>query len=151
MFRKCAMISVVALAAAAAATAQPSIGKPFDLKVGASVTIGTEGLVVGFDELVSDSRCAIGLLCIWEGDASAQLWAKLPQETRQDFQLHTHYDFKWKFSYGDYEITLVGIAPYPVYEQPIPPGDYVATVRVDGGPAPVEESTWGRIKSLYNR
>lgn len=149
MFRTCLIVTTAVLAAAAAATAQPSIGKPFDLKVGESATVGPQGLTVGFSELLSDVRCPIGLLCFWEGDATAQMWANLPGESREDFQLHTYGGFKWKFLYEDYEITLTRISPYPVYEEPIPPGDYVATVQVDGGPVPAENSTWGRIKALY--
>jgi len=156
MFRSCILVTTAVLAAAVAATAvpataQPSIGKTFDLKVGESATVGPEDLAVGFGELLSDGRCPIGVFCFWEGDATVQMWAKLPGESRGDFQLHTYHGFKWKFSYKYYEITLVQVSPYPVYEVPTPPGDYVVTVQVDGGPAPVENTTWGRIKSLYQR
>jgi hypothetical protein len=149
MFRTCVLATTLVLAASTA-VAQPSIGKPFDLKVGESVTVGTHGLTVGFDELVSDGRCPIGLLCFWEGDAATLLWSQRPGETRQDFQLHTYSGFKQKVSYGDYVITLVQVSPYPVYQAPTAPGDYVATIRVDGGPSPVEASTWGGIKALYH-
>jgi len=142
-------VTTAVLAAAAAATAQPSIGKPFDLKVGESVTVGSQGLIVGFGEMLNDGRCPLSLYCFWEGDATAQMWTNLPGESRQEFQLHTHRGLKWKFQYGDYEITLTRISPYPVNQEPIPPGDYVSTVQVDGGPAPVENSTWGRIKAFY--
>jgi hypothetical protein len=149
MTRTFILVTAAALAAAVAATAQPSLGKPFDLKVGESATVGPQNLAVGFDELLSDSRCPIGVFCFWEGDAAAQMWVKLPDETRGDFQLHTNHGFKWKFSYNYYEITLLRVSPYPVYEVPTFPGDYLVTVQVDGGPAPTKDSTWGRIKSLY--
>jgi len=151
MFRTFVLVTVALLAAVAAATAQPSVGKPFDLKVGESQTVGSHGLIVGFGEMLGDSRCPTGLLCFWEGDAVAQLWADQPGESLQDFQLHTFRDFKWKATYGDYEITLIRISPYPVHESTIPPGDYLVTVLVDGGPAPAEASTWGRIKGMYRR
>lgn len=141
---------VALLATVAVAWAQPSIGKPFELKVGQSETVGSHGLVVGFAELQSDGRCPIGLYCFWQGDATAQLWANLPTEPRQDFQLHTFRDFKWRTTYGDYEIYLLNISPYPVDQVPTPPGDYIATVLVEGGPAPVSDTTWGRIKALYH-
>jgi hypothetical protein len=149
MFRIYLLITTAVLAVAVTAVAQPSVGKPFDLKVGQSVVVAGQELTVGFEELLGEGRCPIGVLCIWEGDAAVRIWASLPGASRGDFQLHTHHDYKWKFSYGDYEVTLLEVSPYPVYEAPTPPGDYVVTVQVDGGPAPVEDSTWGRIKALY--
>ena len=149
MFRTCVIVTMAVLAATATATAQPSIGKPFDLKVGESVTVGSQALIVGFGEMLNDGRCPLSLYCFWEGDATAQMWTNLPGESPQTFQLHTHRGLKWKFQYGAYDITLTRISPYPVDQEPIPDGIYVATVQVDGGPAPAEISTWGRIKALY--
>jgi hypothetical protein len=117
--------------------------------VGESAIVGPEGLTVGFDRIHGDSRCATGSLCFWEGDAAAGIWARLLPSSRKDFVLHSHRGFEWKVYYGDYQVELIAVAPYPVIDDPIPPAEYVVTVKVSGGPAPDDESTWGRIKALY--
>jgi hypothetical protein len=148
MYRTCVFLVFCALLVAAAAAAQPSLGKPFDLKVGESVVV--DGLTVGFDRILGDSRCPIGVYCIWEGDAAGNIWLRLPERDKQEFDLHTHRSFQWKVTYDGYVVALINIAPYPYYEVPIPPEDYVVTLRVNGDAAPARESTWGRIKALYH-
>jgi hypothetical protein len=148
MFRAC-IIPLLVVFSVAAAAAQPSLGKTFELKVGEWKIVGPEGLTVGFDGILDDSRCPIGLYCIWEGDAAADIWAEMPSWEKEKFLLHAHRGFDWYAQYGDYEIALVAVNPYPVLYDPIPPDEYVVTVVVSGGPAPAEDSTWGRIKALY--
>lgn len=148
MSRTCLLMTGVMLVVAGVASAQPSLGKPFDLKVGESVVFEPGGLAVGFDRIIGDSRCPIDMFCFWPGDAAGLLWTHLPSEEKTAFDLHTYRDFRWKFKYDRYEITLVAVAPYPRADVPIPPGEYVVTVVVDVA-APVEPSTWGRIKALY--
>jgi hypothetical protein len=151
MARTSIFFIIITLAAAAAVFAQPQLNCKLDLKVGESVTVGSEGLVVGFDAVTGDSRCPIGVYCIWEGDAATRLWAEIPGQERETFDLHTHGGFKRNAVYLDYVISLVGVAPYPHIDHPIPPGDYVASLTVTccSSASPVELTTWGRIKALY--
>lgn len=148
MLRAC-IVPILLMVTAVTSAAQPSLGKTFELKVGEWKIIGPEEFTVGFDGILADSRCPIGLLCIWEGDAVANIWAELPASDREEFVLHTHRGFDWHVRYENYEIELVAVAPYPVLYDPIPPEEYVVTVLVSGGPAPAEGSTWGRIKAFY--
>ncbi len=143
----CAIVAVMAFAAVA--SAQPSLGKPFDLKVGQTVIVGSEGLTIGFPRILGDSRCPLGVYCIWEGDAAGLVSTKLPSRERQEYDLHTHRSFQWKVTYHNYEVSLVNIEPYPYVDSPIPPEDYVVTLVVADVASPVNVSTWGRIKALY--
>ena len=138
-----AMILVVASAAA------PVSGSIFDLKAGESKAVGPDGLTVGFDRVLSDSRCAIGLICIWEGDATVRLWARSNSHEKEEFDLHSHPFFQRKARFDGYVITLIKVDPYPVYGYPTTPESYSVTITVSGDLAPVEPTTWGRIKGLY--
>jgi hypothetical protein len=44
-----------------------AVGQEFSLGVGDRVTIRGEGLSIVFADVVEDSRCATGVVCIWEG------------------------------------------------------------------------------------
>jgi hypothetical protein len=124
------------------------IYKTIDLGVGESITIG-ELLRVGFDGIPADSRCPEGALCFWEGNAIAKMWVEQPLTERVNFELHTHRGFPWQFTYGNYRITLVGVAPYPKIDERIDPNDYIASILVTDVSTPVEMTSWGRIKALY--
>lgn len=123
-------------------------GTIIELRPGEAKTI--DGLTVGFDAVVSDGRCPIGLLCFWEGDAACTLWAQAGDSDRADLRLHTSAYFDRSATYAGRTITLQSLNPYPVYERPTDPGDYVVTLDVSGSLlTPVEGATWSRIKALY--
>jgi hypothetical protein len=128
-----------------------AVGEVFQLKVGASVDVGEDGLVVGFTEVPSDGRCPIGLLCIWEGDAAAVVWAAQPGTDRAQFTLHTSAMFSREALYASYRITLLHLSPYPVYQKPTDPAAYVMTLVVNKSSliTGTEPATWSRIKALY--
>jgi hypothetical protein len=128
----------------------PSRSATIDLGVGESRDVGDDGLVVGFGTILRDSRCPYGVFCIWEGDAIAQIWADHPSETKTVVELHTHRDFEQEFDFGIYSIALTKVVPYPVYGEVIDPEDYVVVLTITGDSAsPVENTTWSRIKALY--
>ena len=80
------------------------------------------------------------------------MWASLADGSRHEFNLHTSDVFGTTVEIGVYTIALVRLDPYPVYNNPPDPGVYATTVMVTTpGLTPVEETTWGRIKSLYAR
>ncbi len=106
------------------------LGEPIVLAPGQSVTVGDEGLVIRFVEVSEDSRCPQGVECFWEGDAAALLTAKLPQDFIDNFILHTSQMFRTFQDYGDYRIRLTAVAPFPVYPDEIPSGDYRVNLEV---------------------
>ena len=127
-----------------------SLAVTVELGVGESKTVGDDGLVIGFDYITGDSRCPAGVMCVWPGDAAAQIWADHPGFDKTTVLLHTYYDFQKSFTYAGYVATLLTVAPCPVYGKDIDPNDYVATITVLGGPdSPVQPATWSHIKALY--
>ena len=129
--------------------AQKQLGEPFDLGVGESVLITDAGIRVGFDRVPFDSRCANGVVCIWEGNATAQVWGEI-SENRAAFDLNTNPQFRSAAVYMGFEIRLLNVSPYPEDGRPIDPNDYVVTMVVEReGTLPVNGRTWGAIKALY--
>ena len=141
MNRNVVLLVAMLAVAASVPSAQIPIGKEFDLAVGDSVAVGPERLTVGFEKIASDSRCPIGVLCIWEGDAAAEMWADLPDLGREDFVVHSNHGFDYAIRYGGYVIELKRVSPYPEYGVPNDPKAYVITVAVSGGHAPTEKAT----------
>lgn len=143
---------VAVLGTAGPAFAQHDIGDQFDLGVGQSATVGSAGLRVGFDQIVSESRCPIGVTCIWQGAATGRLWAESPSNPRKPFDLSTSKPFQTQAAFAGYIIKMIAVRPYPHYEEVIDPSTYVVTVLVtaaDGPTVPTEPTTWSAIKALY--
>ena len=139
------------LLVAATADAQKRIGERFELGVGQSVRIVDAGFRVGFQRVVSDSRCPRGVECIWEGDAAARVWAATSRLDRKFFKLHTNPGFRTEGRFLGFAVRLLQVDPYPEDGVIIDPNDYRVTmvvVRLEQA-APVEASTWGAIKELY--
>ena len=145
-----ATIAVVCLIPAVARAAVP-YGTPFSLGVGASSAVGDEGMVLGFEGILADSRCPTGVWCFWEGDAAAALWLDIPACPRQEFVLHTYYDYEQSIDLCLVVVHLLDVQPYPHIDgPPIDPLDYVVTVVVeDSGPTNTEPRSWGALKALF--
>ncbi len=55
-----------------------SYGEPFALEWNESTSVGGDGLVVGFKEVLGDSRCPLNADCVWQGQARIRLWLAEP-------------------------------------------------------------------------
>ena len=110
---------------------QPSqirLGQSFELRVGASV-IFVGGLTIRFDRVKSDSRCPMQTFCVWTGDAVAAVSLLQGSAGPVARELHTNAGGS-EASYLDYSIKLLTLAPYPLSDREVRPGDYVATLEV---------------------
>ncbi len=144
----CALALVLVLTATNVG-AQKRIGEPFALGVGESVLIIDAGIQVGFDHIASESRCPNGVLCVWEGNATARVWGEVSPD-RTFFELNTNSQFRTEAPFAGFVIRLLNVAPYPEDGVVIDPDDYVTTmVVVREGPVPASGKTWGAIKALY--
>jgi hypothetical protein len=61
----------------------------FELKYGRSRVL-PNGLKLGFKELLSESRCPIGVVCVWEGKADISLWMLKSGLDTVSFQLQIY-------------------------------------------------------------
>lgn len=86
---------------------------------------------LSFVSVLQDSRCPIGVQCVWEGDGTvvlAVLTAGTSDTTR--IELHTSSKFATQTTYKDLNIRLQKLDPYPQKDSKIAPADYVATLAI---------------------
>lgn len=128
------MLGIAVAMTAACRTAAPTGTTP-----GADTTLtlapGAEAFPLGpvfgvtFLEVREDSRCPMGVMCIWAGNAVVRVGLRLGMGPTVPYDLNSTLDPK-SVIFGGYRVTLVGLAPIPAVDTPIPPGDYRATLRV---------------------
>ena len=111
----------------AAASATVQLGQEFQLKVGRSATVAGEGLTISFEGVPEDSRCPVGVQCIWAGNAVVNLVASKDGKAA-GIQLNTTLE-PHSATYLDYTITLVSLAPEAT-QAGVPQNKYVATLLV---------------------
>ena len=86
---------------------------------------------LSFVDVPQESRCPIGVQCVWEGDANVVLavsQAGTSDTTR--IELHTSSKFATQATYKDLTIRLEKLDPYPHKDAKISLADYVATVAI---------------------
>jgi len=117
-----------------APTAPKNVGLDEDFQLAPSQTamVGDTGLTITFQRVRSDSRCAVDVQCIWEGDAAVAVTASQPGRDSAALELHTTTSGGGvrEARYGDFLIRLTALSPQPRSTRPIEPGDYRATLRV---------------------
>ncbi len=126
-------VRVIAFAACHSATSPTravSLGQPFELPAGQAATIENELLLVSFQSVTADSRCPIGVLCIWAGEAVVALEARRLPSTTARLVLKTDPQTETTVRFQGYEIELVELKPHPRLGEAIDPGQYVATLLV---------------------
>src|SRR5262245_8270561 len=109
-----------------------ALGDEFQLAPSQSAVVGDTGLTLTFERVRSDSRCAVDVQCVWEGDAALAFQAEQPSQNSAALELHTTTSGggQREAHYGEFLITLTALSPQPHSRQSIPADDYRATVRV---------------------
>jgi hypothetical protein len=105
-------------------------GKDLVIEAGGEATVPGADLRITFREVLADSRCPIGVECIWAGDGVAALDVEdLHGGGSASLELHTNPGFPTEGTFGDYRIELIKLDPYPEIDVPIE--GYVVTLRVE--------------------
>jgi hypothetical protein len=107
------------------------LDQPFDLRAGGSVVIASDQLRISLQEVRNDSRCAVDVQCVWEGDAEVVLRVEAPPAHHEDVVLHTSGhngpDAKVADVLG-HRFELKDLKPANKSKHPIDPKAYVATL-----------------------
>ena len=106
-----------------------ALNEAFKVKNGQEVVVNGEKLRIKFSSVNSDSRCPTGVQCAWAGNGAIVIEVVKKNKKQVVAMLNTLVEPK-EIVYKAYKIKLVGLAPYPVYNQPIDPKDYEATLIV---------------------
>lgn len=78
-------------------------------------SIDGQTLQICFDSLLSDSRCPINAVCVWEGEATVKL-SLHANGTEKSFRLSTFNNpptFRNDTTISGYKIKLVSVSPFP--------------------------------------
>jgi hypothetical protein len=104
------------------------VDRPFVLAAGEAASIEGTGVRVRFEEVTSDSRCAINATCVWAGDAVVGIRV-LDEVGSSRYELHTS-DASRKFAWHrNIRIEVVDLQPYPFSGRPTDPAAYRATLK----------------------
>ena len=102
---------------------------------------------------LNDSRCAEGVICVWEGQATVLIRVAEDDQNLGEFELILRADDEGEVAVGEYAIRLVEVAPYPKEGVQTERTDYVATLVITSRElaTAVETSPWGFIKRMLRR
>ena len=101
---------------------------PFQLKIGQSAQIVSEGLTIDFLEVTEDSRCPGDVECIVAGKVSTLISITENDAVRGDYNLTfgNGEDSSAVTTPDGFTVQLKAVAPYPNTSQPIDRADYKA-------------------------
>jgi hypothetical protein len=83
------------------------------LRIGLGKVASTRdgGLTLIFVRQVAESRCALNVVCVWQGDAAVRLRAE-SRTGAVEATIHTALEPK-SYEAGGYRISLLDVQPYP--------------------------------------
>lgn len=96
--------------------------------LGGTVTVRGAGVAVTWIELLQDSRCPQGVVCVWEGDAEVLVRLRVGDRTSRAV-LHTAGEPR-AFALDGVEVTLLDVLPHPVEGERPDPADRRIVVRI---------------------
>lgn len=92
-------------------------------------TVTKDDLTIEFVSLIEDSRCPIGVNCIWAGNAKVQIKVSNKKKASKVFELNTNLQPK-TVNFECYEIALESLTPHPKADVSTNPNDYTAIFAV---------------------
>ena len=122
-----AQLALAALLACSSNATAP-IDEDFTVAVGESVAVAGTPITIRFVGVPEDSRCPMGVLCIWAGNARVDLELR-GIGAPATLSVNTFNGAK-EVVYGSYRIQLVQLEPAAITNGPVRPGDYRATLKV---------------------
>lgn len=111
-------------------TTRSSLPADVKLRPGQSVLFPHEGYTITFERVTADSRCPIGVQCVWAGDGAAKLQLKDNAGAVSDDTLHTTLEPQ-SVHFQQLRIRLKSLEPYPVYGVQADTSKYVVTLEID--------------------
>lgn len=113
-------------------SASVSLDSDFVLAFNQAAELESENLTVKFIKVAEDSRCPVGVECIWPGQAKIDLQIKRQDEKPEYIQLTSHAGEPNLAiqSIGDYTIKLVKVEPVRTLEAEMWQSVYKITLKI---------------------
>ena len=117
---------------ASAAIAAALAGGPIEvtLRHGEYKRVAGEQLGVGFKSVLADSRCPIDAVCVWMGDAVAEVELTAAGSQTDKVELHTSLEPKSQLWKG-VKVTLLELQPAPRASEPTRPAAYSVRLQLE--------------------
>ena len=122
------LVAAVACSHSSPPPSGPAAGETFTLRPGESAKIGETPFRITFERILSDSRCAVDVVCIQAGEAAASFRADAGPGRSDSFVLDT--GGKTTAAVWGYEVSLVSVSPAPRSTVRIEPRSYVVSLTV---------------------
>jgi hypothetical protein len=110
---------------------------PTAIKIGTKVYLSRQKVDIGFKEVEHDSRCPDGAVCIWAGEAKANLWILKPGREIVTVSAIIPGMTKWNDDSPKYLIDTIGVKfkvlglnPYPEAGKEINPQSYFLLIEL---------------------
>ena len=100
----------------------PHLGDPFPIKYGQSVHLDDAKLKIGFHTVAQESRCPVGVVCVWEGQCIVGLSLTRDSGETENFTLTAragHPELAAAEVFG-HRVELHGVEPAPTRDEPSP-------------------------------
>jgi len=106
------------------------VGEEFKLEVGQRAQIDGTASFVEFQGVGDDSRCAKGVVCVWEGNARAKFL--LREDAHDEYvELNTSRRFDTRRAVARGTLVMRALDPQPPVTDPM---RYVVTLLIEAGP-----------------
>ena len=112
-------------------TVRAEFQREFTVRVGGTAELASPRARVSLIAVTADSRCAVDVQCVWEGDAALVFELVVPGVGVARDTLHTspRGELQSKnMTLGKVRISLRNLAPEPRSDRPIRAEDYLATL-----------------------
>ncbi|MBI2407782.1 MAG: hypothetical protein HYV19_05745 [Gemmatimonadetes bacterium] len=121
------LLLALCLTACGTDTTGLALGENIDVRLGTSIQMPGDTLSVKFTDVTADSRCPTGVQCVWAGEATTLFTVNAGDPVTLTLGADAA---KARVITHGYQVTLVGLKPYPTSSGPIAKADYVATIQV---------------------
>lgn len=111
------------------ATVEAQTPQQVKVLVGKQKKASRSKLIIKFDSLVEDSRCAEGTNCVWAGNAKIKVTIKQGDDPSETFEMNTNLGAKGA-SYGPYAVNLISLTPIPAANVRLNRNAYTATFSI---------------------
>ena len=105
----------------------------FTLRVGEHRVLEPRRTRLGFERVISDSRCPTHVVCVWAGEAKVRLWLVESKPDTSFFELKVPGPFAAAETLG-LRIEPIDLEPHPEVPGPIPSESYRLTLKVTALP-----------------